>query len=520
MRPPAPQTQPDEPRTSSLASTTGLLVAGDAARDFHSGADLTYRSFTDVRASSADLKRALLYGTLFQGCVFAKVRFDNCDIEGARFTQCTFIECTFVDADLRSCTFAACDFEDCSFEQALLLDIAVQDSGFSRTIFDRASIHESTFEQSALRECSIKNVSALHNTFDRTDLEGIRIADCTFLYALMLNCQFDRVELNAEAVGTIYGISRKDLASITLVFLGETQRNPDEDLIEALKASYLERKWYFLRAMLEVCYGPEHRLLALDRALDTLCEAAMFGIGVKRDEFKFLVQVAEELSRQGMLPIDFLVHAAEQTGLVLSKPSLTSNVVATVQELHNRVYLLLQQNIDLYSEAVGRLSLTDDEDAAVRITLTYRERPTVDAAEVIRLAGQLMSARHPDATLLSAQPGSWIEVVQTSVLGAMALYGVIVATNGILAQLIRTRALANALVQPIPKRTVQTLVRSSVLRHSEPAQSRLMRTAFNALSDLTKRSAATDNVYGLVAGGLEKLEAVSVEHEGASTDQA
>lgn len=505
---------------SNLATSTGPLVAGDAARDFHSGADLTYRSFTDVQATSADLKRSMLYGTLFQRCVFAKVRFDNCDIEGARFTQCTFVECTFVDADLRSCTFAACDFENCSFEQALLLDITVQGGDFSRTIFDRASIHESTFERSALRECSIKNVSALHNTFDRTDFEGIRIADCTFLYALMLDCQFDRVELNAEAVGTIYGISRKDLASMALVFLGETQRNPDEDLIEVLKASYQARKWYFLKAMLEVCYGPEHRLLALNRALETLCEVATLGIGVKRDEFRFLVRVTEELSRQGILPIDCLVHAAEQTGLLLGKPNLTSNVVATVQELHNRVYLLLQQNVDLYAEAVGRLLLTDDEDAAVRITLTYRERPTVDAAEVIHLAGQLLSAQPPDATLVSARSGSWVEVVQTSMLGAMALYATIVATNGIVEQLIRTKALATALVQPIPKRTVQTLVRSSVLRRSEPAQSRLTRTALNALSDLTKQSASTDNVHRAVAGGLEKLEAVSVELEGTSTDQA
>jgi uncharacterized protein YjbI with pentapeptide repeats len=505
---------------SNLVTTTGLLVAGDAARDFRSAADLTYRSFTNVRVNSADLKRSMLYGTLFEGCVFVKGRFDNCDIEGARFTQCTFVESTFVDADLRSCTFAACNFENCSFEQALLLDITVQGGGFSRTIFDRASIHESTFERSTLRECSIKNVSALHNVFDRTDFEGIRIADCTFLYALMLDCRFDRVELNTEAVGTIYGISRKDLASMSMVFLGETQRNPDEDLIEVLKVSYLERKWYFLRAMLEVCYGPEHRLYALNHAVDTLCEVARLGIGVKRDEFKFLVRVAEELSRQGMLPLDFLVHAAEQTGLLLSTPSLTTSVIATVQELHNRVYLLLQQSIDLYSETVSRLLKTDDEDAAVRITLTYRERPTTDAAEVIRLAGQLMFEQPPDATLASARPGSWIEVIQTSVLGAMALYAILAATNGILAQLIRTRALANALVQPIPKRTVQTLVRNSVLRHNEPAQSRLSRTALNALSDLTKRSTGTDNVYGLVAGGLERLEAVSVEFEGSSTDRA
>jgi uncharacterized protein YjbI with pentapeptide repeats len=487
------------------------LVAGDAARDFQPRSDLTYRLYAKVETSSADLSRSLLIGTSFQQCTFSNVRFDNCDIEGTRFTDCTFVSCTFIDADLRSCMFAHCDFDACNFDQALLLDITVQGGGFSRTSFDRASIHESTFEQSALRECSIKHASALQNTFDRTDFEGIRIADCTFLYALMLGCRFERVQLNAEAVGTIFGISKADLVSITLIYLGDTQHSPAEDIVTALKASYFDRKWYFLGAMLEVNYGPENRLLALCNALDSLCAVAAGGIGVKRDEFRFLARVAEELARQDVLPMSFLVHAAEETGRLLDKPNLTSNVLATIVELHNRLYLLVQQSVDLYSEAVNRLLPTEDETAMVRITAVYRERPAIDSAEVVRLAGQLMSAEAPHATLISARRGSWIEVVRTTAAGATAFYAIIVATNGILTQMIRTRALANALTQPIPKRTVQALVRNTVLRNNESLQGRLVRSALTTLSDMTKQSASGDTVHRLVAGELGKLESVSVE---------
>jgi hypothetical protein len=325
--------------------------------------------------------------------------------------------------------------------------------------------------------------------------------------------------LNAEAAGTIFGISKADLMSITLVYLGDAQCNPAEDIVTALKSSYVDRKWYFLSAMLEVNYGPEHRLLALNHALDTLCVVAASGIGVKRDEFRFLGRVAEELARQGVLPMGFLMHAAEETGQLLGMPKLASNVFQTIQELHNRLYLLLQQSVDLYSEAVGQLLPTEDEAAAACVTVIYRERPAVDSAEAIRLAGQLMSTQAPSATLVSARHGSWIVVVRTTAAGAMALYAIIVATNGILTQIIRTRALANALAQPIPKRTVQALVRTAVLRNSESMQSRLVRSALTTLSDMTKRSANGDAVHQLLAGGLDKLECISVELDKSTKDR-
>ncbi|RDU98155.1 pentapeptide repeat-containing protein [Trinickia dinghuensis] len=505
---------------SDLVNRAGPLVVGDAAQDFQPRSDLTYRSYARVQASSADLSRSLLIGALFQQCTFSNVRFDNCDIEGARFTDCTFVGCTFIDADLRSCSFARCEFKACSFEQALLLDITVQGGCFSQTSFDRASIHDSAFEQSVLRECSFKHASALQNTFDRTGFEDMRIADCTFLYALMLECRFDRIQLNAEAVGTIFGISKSDLMSITLIYLGDAQCNPAEDIVAALKSSYVDRKWYFLSAMLEVNYGPEHRLLALSHAMGALCAVAASGIGVKRDEFRFLARVTEVLARQNVLPIGFLVHAAEETGRLLDESNLAPNVSATITELHNRLYLLLQQSVDLYSEAIGRLLPTGDETAEASVTVVYRERPAIGTAEVVRLAGQLMSTEAPNATLVSARLGSWIEVVQTTAAGVMALYAVIAATNGILTQIIRTRALANALAQPIPKRTVQALVRTAVLRNNEPMQSRLARSALATLSDMTKRSTGSGAVHQLVAGGLDKLECISVELDKSAKDRA
>ncbi len=496
---------------TDLVARVNPLVSGDVARDFRPRSDLTYRSYTEQRVIELDLSRSLLIGTSFHKCNFSRLKFDNCDIEGARFVECNFDRCTFTDADIRSCTFVQCDFDRCRFDQALLLDLAVQSTNFLATSFERASVHDSTFGQGALRDCSIKHASVLHNSFDRMEFEDIRIADCTFLYASMLNCHFNRVQLNAEAVGTIFGMSAENLASIELIYLGEIQLSPIEDTVAALQSSYRDRKWTFLSTMLAVNYGPEHRLIALNHALDALCTVARSGIGVKRDEFRFLARVAEQLSSRGGLPIGFLVHAAEETGRLLDELDF-ANVLATIQELHNRLYLLLQENLDLYRASVTRLLATEDIADQVLVTMTYRERPAVDSTELLRLAGALMTVGEvPRAKLVSARVGSWVEVIQTTALGAIALYAMLATTNGILKEMIRTRALASALVHPIPKRTVQTLVRSTVLRNTEPLPSRMVRSALSTLSDFTKRSEARDSIHQVAAIELEKLDSVSVE---------
>jgi uncharacterized protein YjbI with pentapeptide repeats len=497
---------------TDLVDINSPLVIGDPERDFQPKSDLTYRSYVGESANEVDLSRSLLFGTLFEKCRFTDTKFDNCDIEDAQFLDCTFETCSFIDADIRSCTFSRCTLESCQFNQALLLDLSVLGSTFTRTSFERASIHDSSFEQSGLRSCSLKHASALHNAFQSVEFEDVRIAECTFLYALMLNCRFVRVQLNAEAVGTIFGMSRESLASVDLIYLGETQHVPAEDTVAALRTSYLDRKWHFPGAMLSVSYGPEHRLFALNDAVDALLRVARNGIGVKRDEFRFLADVAEQLSRQCTLPVAFLVHAAEQTGELLKLTELASSVSTTVQELHNKVYLMLQENLDRYQASISVLVTAEEQSVPTLVTLTYRERPATNSVEVLRIAGQLLSNVEPiPARLVSARAGSWVEVVQTTAMGAVAIYAMLAATNGILTQMIRTRALASALVQGIPKRTVQTLVRTTVLRNVEPMQSRMARSALTALSDLTRKSDALDKVQRVAAGDLDKLQYLAVE---------
>lgn len=493
--------------SDSIKLNNDMLVAGDAAKDLCAGADLTYHHFIDSRIFKVDARRSLLYGTVFQNSTFNNVKFDNSDIEGARFSDCIFIECSFVDADIRSCNFLNCLLQNCSFEQSLLLDVTAQNCDFIKTTFARSSIHESFFENSKLNECSFKNASALHNSFVETTFKKIRIADCAFLYALMLNCSFESIELNAEAVGTIYGMSRADLESMKMVFLGEPQQLQGQNLIQSLKDSYHQRKWYFLEAMLEVFYGPVHKLMALSQALCILCEMASAGIVVKRDEFKFVAKISEELSKQGCLPMSFLVYATDKTGALLDRSDLARGSISVIQEFHSSVYLLLNKSIEIYAAEVGKLSAEINGKSPVLITLTYRDRPAIDGATAVNIAASLVSENEPTATLLSARPGSWVEIIQTTAFGAIAIYAIVVATNGIVAQLIRTKALATALLQPVPKQAVRRLIQQHLLSSNDGYPNKLIRESLGVLSAITNNQ----DVHKSLAEGFEKLESMSIE---------
>jgi len=500
-----------------LICKSNPLVVGDALLDLLPRSDLTYRSYADQSINAVDLKASLLIGTFFNNCRFESVKFDNSDIEGAQFIGCDFRNCTFLDADIRSCTFSRCIFGKCQFDQALLQDTTIRDSELIESSFIQASIHDSAFHNSTLNNCSVKHSSALHNTFASVTFKQMRIADCTFLYTLFVECQFIKVQMNVEAIGATYGLSQENIHSLEMIYLGELQQTPPQDIIEALKLSYLDRKWEFSEAMLRVNFGPQPKLVSLGLAVNSLCKIAVNGIGVKRDEFRFIGRVSEYLSEQGKLPVGFLIHATELTGQLLDGAELSEGVRNTVQELHNKLFLMLQSAVDEYQVLANNLNLPDDLSTPIRLTLTYTERPAIDSAMIIRIA----SKANPDsnqvvAELVDARPGSWIEIVQTTALGVLALYTLFVVTNGLLVQIIRTRALAKALVQPISKRTIQGFTKKIILSNDGVAQSKFTRTAMDWLAASTKATPPNiDNGRPDVATDLHKLKSIAIEAGGA-----
>ena len=83
-------------------------------------------------------------------------------------------------------------------------------------------------------------------------------------------------------------------------------------------------------------------------------------------------------------------------------------------------------------------------------------------------------------------------------------------------QIIRTRALAKALVQPISKRTIQGFTKKIFLSNDGVAQSKFTRTAMDWLAASTKATPPNiDNGRPDVATDLHKLQSIAIEAGGA-----
>lgn len=492
---------------SELVNSSAYLAAGSAIRDWAPKADLTYRLFEGEEAIQGDLTRSLLIGTVFRNCRFTNTKFDNCDIEGANFIGCVFVGCTFSDADIRSCAFVDCHVETCGFERALLQDLLIRKTVLRQSSFEKASVHENKFVESVVDECSLQNASVLHNEFSSTSFFRMRFADCTFLYTTFAVCTFDEVAMNVEAIGVSFGLTMANIESFDLVFLGDSQKVPPSELIEAFRSTYRERRWGFSEAMLEVSFGPKNPLAALTDAVDVLLHLAYVGVGVKRDEFRFLTRVAVLLAEDGRLPLGFLSHALEASGQLLERQDLTvQSAKSVVQELHNQLYLLIQQSVETFQATIGVFSSSNDLENTIRVTLTYAERPTLNSAEIVHFAASI-HGETVFAELLDARAGSWIEVIQTTVLGMIALYALLAATNGVFVQIIRARALAPAAVRPLPKRTAQSIVRKAILAPEAASISRASHVAMGLLSACTKLGEARQDA----TSDLARLQSISVD---------
>jgi hypothetical protein len=225
-----------------------------------------------------------LEGATFQGCVFRKVKFHNANIRSSWITRCEFHECDFSEAYLADCTFTACCLFDCSFAQALINESFFVESTLAGNVFQKGS-----FSLDVFRKCLIER-----STF----------GDCTFLNHIFVGCRFREIKINAESVGTCFGITLQDLETFDFIHLGEDvyKAGSLEDILSALEAEFQTRHWFVALALLRLNFGRLALVVALREVLTAILIPAQHGLPLRRDDAMFLRLVMRELADQRRLP--------------------------------------------------------------------------------------------------------------------------------------------------------------------------------------------------------------------------
>ena len=468
--------------------------------------DLTFKVFDNMTVERVSAHQSLLNGCLIRNCEFSKVRLSRCDLEQVQFQNCRFIDVDFRNVELTSAQISQSNFENCNFESALVSDCVWQNCTLDNCSFQQAVIHTCQFDQCQLKNNNFRGASIQLNSFRHTVFEDMKLGDCTFLNHIMANCSYKNVRINAESIGSLYGISIEDLLSFELVYLGQTVVNIEatKGLLDSLETDYEQRRWFFMRDVLRLNFGRAPRSTALDACLKSVLWPASLGAPLKVGDIAFLEMIIVEMRRLRVLPalttITFPDKIQKFKGQNVAE-SFERNDMRKLQQLASRLQgILLEMLQQLTSDTeclVGR-------DKSVIATLFFTEKPGFDVVKFLRTVASASGLRIRSVTqALREESGSYLLIVQTTLATLAALQTALWLLNGCVAQVIELKTRFQVVAQKRPPK----VIRDRVLLPDQKVPKWMAVTVQGIFAKLTGDPSRLQQIaYGLTPDNFQKIE--------------
>lgn len=402
--------------------------------------DLTFRNLENLTIEKTDIRQSLFNGCLVRNCRFRSVDLSRCDLEQMQILNCEFIDVDFGNVELTSTQLAQCRFEECRFGSAMISECAWRNCDMVRCSFTQAVIQQSQFEDCRLTANFLQGASIQLDTFRRCVFEDMTLGDCTFLNQLLLGCQYRQVRINAESIGATYGLSEEDLKSFELVYLGQpvVEINATTGLLDALEKDYEKRRWMFMREMLRLNFRRCSRLAALDACLEAVLWPSSFGAPLKAGDITFLEMVILELFRRKELPGAATLSLPERIK-TFQRGDSSANDPLRLQQLAARLRTLLLEMLRELEPAIGAIT-TGGRDRSVTARLVFDRQPQSDIASFIVESGRHSGLKPSGPTVvLREERGSYILVLQTTLLTLAGFQTALWLLNGCVAQMIELK---------------------------------------------------------------------------------
>jgi hypothetical protein len=275
----------------------------------------------------------------------------------------------------------------------------------------------------------------------------------------MIGCEFREIKINAESIGTCFGITERDLGGFDLIYLGENVYHAGEfpDIIEALEKEYLRRKWLFALAVARLNFGRQSVLMGIKAVLAALLAPVVQNAPIRRDNSVFFKMIMRELSDQERLPVLSCVEIIDKINEVVVSNSPEQNIFHTLRAIAADTKELLQAMLNRFEEK-GLFSMrTLENDIPCTARLTFDARPNANVAELMNSAGTHSGLKITrDTVLKHIEGGSFVAVVATTVFTVGAFQMVLFLVNGCVFQITEIRARVETLFAPaVPKRLKQ-----------------------------------------------------------------
>lgn len=446
---------------NQLQRVFGAGLAVVSAKQLTPQSDLTFRTFDDLTVRGANVHQSLLNGSLFRNCTFEQVRFSRCDLEQVQFQKCRFIDVDFRNVEMTSTQVDQSYFQNCDFESALISDGVWRQCGIESCSFQQAVIHTSQFEKCDFKGNNFRGASIQLDSFRQSGFENMKLGDCTFLNHLLVGCSFKNVRINAESLGSLYGISMDDLLSFKLVYLGQTVVDvaTTKDLLDSLEAEYEQRRWFFMHGVLRLNFGRSPRATALEDCLKAVFWPASLGSPLKSGDITFLEMIVMEMRRHRTLPALSAITIPEKIRNFISQQiagNFERQDVLKLQQLASRLQGILLEMLQQLSRDTECLM---KRDRSVTAKLIFAERPKFDVVKFLQAVSGASGLHIRDVTrALREESGSYLLVVQTTLATLAALQTALWLINGCVAEVIELKARLQVVAQKRPPKTVKDRV--------------------------------------------------------------
>lgn len=443
--------------------------AAELSQNLSPRMDLTYRKIENLNVKEVDINQSLLTGSLIRGSSFHNTNFSRSDLDGMRVENTIFVECDFTSCDFRSNIFSNCRFKSCLLNSTFIDDCEFQTCEFDNCSFTVGSLTRCRFQKSSLRSCDLRQTTFLHNKFYGSAISDMVFGDCALQYIILRDCDLTKVTLAAESIGALFGLTREQLSSAKIIYLGEEEQIPlDSEVLFLLLEEYQKRNWYVGELVLSVNFGLTSTLSAFDKYFSFAYKRfAEFGF-TNGDELEFLGDLFHELAHLERLPLMTLLNTLEWCSkLELAIGGSRETSESSTDSLHtlaSRLTFLANNLLDRFEHSLQGFDLNRAE-KSLCIKVTFEHEPEIPLPDILNSLTANLNLGHwsqgfHKSRRIRTEAGSFIDIVLTTLLSVIGFQVFLFLINGCVIQLTELKHRVNVLVRKEPPKSYKDIALS------------------------------------------------------------
>jgi|GEM_PF-5078013 len=172
-------------------------------------------------------KRATLKGSTFEDSVLRSCDFGRTDFGSAEVVRTRFEDCEFDYFELSNSRL-----EEASFRGGHAMGGSILESRLSRCLWEHADwtgavMQNNLFDACIFRSVNLARAGIENNFFHACRFEDCNLADQTFVYSVLMDCEFNGVEMDLEVLTTCSGLTLRGLKGVRVSDVGRPIANAE-----------------------------------------------------------------------------------------------------------------------------------------------------------------------------------------------------------------------------------------------------------------------------------------------------